>query len=137
MHGRKEALWQKQKINTNCSRKTFTQIERQLISKHKRMEAQNVESAIGSVAVECTRLYSYDLCSVICSQLLFRFVTLQRLVCSHYLKQDATQRLELDLCIGLPLQLAPILADKHSQTSRLGHFGTAVEQRQITRSFLL
>ena len=137
MHGRKEALWQKQKINTNCSRKTFTQIEGQLIKKHKQTEAQIVEPAIGSVVVEDTRLYSYDLCSVICIQLLFRFVALQRLVCSHYLKEDVTQRLELDLLISLPLQLAPILADKHSQTSRLGHFGTAVEQRQIARSFLL
>ena len=44
--------------------KNFPQIERQIISMHKRTEAQMSDSAIRSITVEDTRLDSYYLCSV-------------------------------------------------------------------------
>ena len=55
-----------------------------------------------------------------------RFVDFHRFCLLARSKLDATQWLGLDLLFSLSLQLSPILADKQSETSRLGHLSTAV-----------
>ena len=124
-------------MKTSCSRRNFTQIERQISSKHKRTEAQMSDSVIRSLTVEDARFNSYFFMQC---QLQLEILSDSLSSRSCLLAQFETgchSIVRVGSAFSLPLQLSPILADKQSETSGLGHFSTAVEWRLMARSLLL